>query len=1294
MENIKLKVTVDRTELNNIIGDVNKLQGKEIKVEVETRGLKESENTVKDFSNQLEKTGMKTNYLASQMKNRLVNGAITTVVKSLRDALTEMKAVDTEMTSLQMSTGKTAGELRALRDSAYEAAATLGTTASEYLKTISEFSGAGYEEQAERLSELAVMTTRVGNVTQETANKYITVIDKAYEYNGNVRKLTASIDGANAVSNEYGTNMDKIAAGFAEVGPVSAQAQVGIDEVTAALGTITAVTQGTGEEAGEALKSVFLGIMGDTQTEISDGVKWTADELSGLTDIIKEYVPEAYSAAEATNSMLDPMKVIGELAESMQSGLLTEQELMSAFAEAGDKLDTEKLTALIENWDMYENMLGTYAVSTGSVAREYEAYLDSWEAKTSQLSARWAELVNSLVETGTVKAVLDSIIGLVEFLDSDLGHLIITVTALTAAFRALSVVTALSGITAAVSQLKFLGWAAVTAATSVEGLQLVMSSLTEFLAANPLIIGGAAFIAAAAGIEKLKDAAIVTLDEQKEKIKELNAEYDEQFGQGSEYEDLIARINSLTVAEKARLDVLIEKNKEKRKEIALENAVEYDKFVDEYGGKYGGNSSTYTETVQGPFGGKPTEVTRKGTDYNKLSNDLWQLTQNYKDGSISLEEYRTKLTEVYDTYSGIAEQVRSYKEAGYDVSQFEPLLSFMGEVEGKIADITQLVDEQGNVIGTHEYAVNLAKKSAIDLLNEQRNLGLQYTATTEQILNQCDANILLADTALKAAQAELAELQAGPAPISYADKMVALQDEIDYYQSIIDSYGTARDMIRNAQGTSTNINSTGTKNAANKKDEHLESLKDIISLRKSELDLIEAQSGSVNSQVSKIKEIQAALHDQAEYLRKTGGSLEDINKLSSEWYSWQDKINKLQKDLQSELDSYVSNAFSDARDKRDERLKKLDDLIDAEKKKTEENEKQLDLAEKEKAVMEAKKKLQNTMNERNVRYWNGDTGQWEWSYNKNEVESAKEELRKAEEELSSYRKEVARNAIIEQYEAEKKRISDDYDEIEKTWKKVTKSLQTPTREISAILDDIAQNGTPELKAQVENVKKVLGDLGNYIADAAGSKFDDSSSDSSSSGTSKNLPKVRKTNEDGTSSAKPGEFLVTAGGILYWAEDGRKINTGLLEMYIGKPTTREYSDVKKAYTAFKVDTVTQRDWLKDNGFYDSGGILHGLGGIKATREDEMVLPPEITKEMLKPSANTIFQERLAELGVMYGASPKLSSIANMATTSMIGQQYNSTYQCGDIVLTEEQAKGTTVYELAQLSRTLRIRNKPN
>ena len=101
-------------------------------------------------------------------------------------------------------------------------------------------------------------------------------------------------------------------------------------------------------------------------------------------------------------------------------------------------------------------------------------------------------------------------------------------------------------------------------------------------------------------------------------------------------------------------------------------------------------------------------------------------------------------------------------------------------------------------------------------------------------------------------------------------------------------------------------------------------------------------------------------------------------------------------------------------------------------------------------------------------------------------------------------------------------------------------------------------------------------------------------------------------------------------------------------------------------------------------YDSGGILHGLGGIKATAADEMILPPDITSRLLTPISNGSVRQSLDDLRALVG----LRSMLGSAGSTSIGTQNNGDiYTMNGVTISEHEARTTSVYDLAQMARSL-------
>ncbi len=81
---------------------------------------------------------------------------------------------------------------------------------------------------------------------------------------------------------------------------------------------------------------------------------------------------------------------------------------------------------------------------------------------------------------------------------------------------------------------------------------------------------------------------------------------------------------------------------------------------------------------------------------------------------------------------------------------------------------------------------------------------------------------------------------------------------------------------------------------------------------------------------------------------------------------------------------------------------------------------------------------------------------------------------------------------------------------------------------------------------------------------------------------------------------------------------------------------------------KTGNYGQKEWAKDQlnkGLYDSGGVLKGTGGIKATTKDEAVFGPELSSKILSPQKSKEFLDSANALGKMLDNSSAFSAMLN-------------------------------------------------
>ncbi len=1119
---------------------------------------------------------------------QVMGNAIAGLKRSFTEALETMKDVDDEMVTIRKVTGATTEELNRIEKQAYETASAYGVAADEYLNSVANFSRAGYGEQASALAELATKTQIVGDTDAETAQQFLLSVDAAYKYQGSIEQLTKVLDGANEIDNNYATSIEKIAEGLGKVAPIAAQAHVGADELTAAIGTITAVTQRSGTEAATALRALFLNIIGDTKTEIDEGVTWTTGEIAGLRDVIKLYAKDAYDAAQATGSVINPMKAIAGLSKSMKDGLLTEQQLMEMVSDIGGKLRTSQLLALIQNWDMYESMLSDFAGAAGSADKEVENALDSWTRKTEILHNKWTEFISHLVETDTIKGALDQVIALVEFLDSDTGRLVIQLGLLVGVLTLAN-----KGFTALMNS--GVGTFFGTLTSAIGGNAMAITQLTGqmkgLLAMLPKLGIGAAIFAAL--------AVAISLSTEKARAyeKALKGVETAQSALGEtedEYDTLISKTGELTEAEEKRLEVLRAIREEQEKAVRDAESEAWDAWNE----LHGTGAKVYVgggDSVGNGMGVTPVQMVQADVESLAQYKASLKLVQDQMEaGTKTQEEYYYSLSKLQEGREEEVETIRKAINYGFAVSEEQRQLVAAYDRVQEILGVTQ--------------------KATQDYVNKLISEAQQAGYTGKALYDLVAAQITASNTKLNFSQ-QISALRTLAATIGYTTQ----------------AYGNLLNAGRIYQQSMVLV--------ANKKFKTLEEAQSYLTNKAWGKLTGTAPSGGWNNTTGNTGGYSGG---------GSGGSGSSAAKKK-----YQDEIDALEK-------------------QRDAELAAIDAQIDALKKQNEEIDRAEKLEELRLEVMRKQDALLNARNERTVRMYNAESGQWEWIADPEKVKQAEEDLADAKKDLRDYEREMELDLAIEELEARKKAIEAAYQLKIDALEEYINALGETVAQEEVLLDQSVQNwwewanGVLAAKAAaagvtitaggtpVEVKRNATGNASGYTEVKVGNLTGVRKSTSSEKASVSNKPtgklsdaiSMGKNNISLPNSGKSNRKSIVSGSIIGAVSGGRK---------------------KK---------------------YDSGGVLHGLGGIKATVDDEMVLPPDVTAKMLKPSADARFRARVNELGGLYGETPVSRSVAGSSDNRSYSDHSGPTYNVKGITLTEQQAEHLTVAQMCRMAHNVK------
>lgn len=779
----------------------------------------------------------------------LIGTLVSAPIRALSDALSELKKVDSELVNIQKVMGATAGEMEKLSEKAFEVGSSLGVAASDYLASVTKWAQAGYGSLSDELGELSVKTQKVGDVQEETANQFLLSVDAAYKYKGDIAELTKVLDGANEISNNYATSVEKLAGGMGIVSSLAAQAGMKVEETMAAIGTITAVTQESGNSAARALRALILNIQGSTEIAIDEetGERWTEDEVEQMAAALGDLNIATREYKDGVEQLRNPMEVIGELSQKYRDGLVSEVQLQEVVSALGGKVRSNQLQALISNYDMYQEMLDTYSESVGSADRELDIYLNSWEAKSERLRNSWVQLVASFKADDAVKGLLDVGNALLTIANTPVGRIAIVATTLWALTEALKAISQTQTGSQILEKLKEIPGAILDVVSSINSPSGLLDAIKSLGSAIYGALGpiGLVITLAYAAYQAL-DFFITTTDEQKEKVESLKGEYEETIttleNLQTQYEETQKRIEELnkaksegdfSITDQEELDKLNEQNTLLERQIILQeklNKIKKEELAKESEkqlemGYSGVGESNFLTGFAGPILNQIFGVGKTESDINKLTSQLKNLNQEKQEfleehgpqsgwSKEEIEEYdkiEEKIAEVTESSITLWQNMRS------DINNLtnEEDIKKWGDLSNKILDAVRATLSLKEQIDLLKSSMDSVSQSEFDDILEEMQADGEVTAEEiQKLLDKfpqfnsiiTDGGYSLADLAEYFTEAANSSDEAGDSISQTGEDMDTTAEQAE---ALADSLNTIVSSMKTLTDAQEELNTTG-----------------------------------------------------------------------------------------------------------------------------------------------------------------------------------------------------------------------------------------------------------------------------------------------------------------------------------------------------------------------------------------------------------------------------------------------------------------------------------------------------
>ena len=1248
MEYVTLKVKVDSADaklniqsVRKAVTDLQTVSSKPITISVKTSGANASIfRDVDESMGQLDATAVKTGDTFTSLYAKIAKwGIMTSVVygpiKAFREALTTLKAVDTEMVNVQKVTDYSNTQMKELEENAYSLASAYGRTADEIASMYTTFARAGYlGGELDSMTELGTLLANIGDISQDTASKFLLAVDAAWKLNGSESELMTVMDGLNEITNKNAVDMEGLTSGITVAGSVFAEAGESVQTFSALVGAGIAATQRSGSEISRGLRTIIMNIR-QIKGELEDGELVDGESIAKASETLKKY---AGISTMANGQLRESSAVLGELAGKWET---LDTVAQSAIAEAlAGKRQANILTALMGHWDTVEKMMQDYADGAGSALKENEIYLDSWEAKSKQLTASWTEFVSHLVETDTIKGALDVVIGLVELLDSEGGHLIVTI----------------GGITAAVLLLG----QAKKAVLGSEVVKDVKAAITAINALKEATIAYAAAKEAAAAKNHAAESALTFLEADKSEgaakgLGKLGTAILNLGLSGGQLGLIAAGIAGLVVVVKTLADANDKANR---------SMSDFDTEIGETNEQLQANKERLDEINSTPWNERSAEIIKEKNALeaeNEALQEQVELLQKQKlekAQNSTGEGFQFGFTKDSEAYETILNYLDKYTEQIERTGQVEESqqLAFekTTEAAARQVEMLQYLKDNGQTLTSQEE----------ELIEAYERLGSVIPGTTDAMAEYVSGLVEEAQQAGKT-EKELYDLVA--AQITASDTKLNFSQQIMALQQLAAQAGYAGNALANTFALA-GINETNVKKTA-------AGLMQTGNYSSYEEAYAEALRRTQESMLYQFGKLTSTAPSGGWGGSSSGGTYKSDytdDSVSKKKEQEAEKLaNARKKAAQATIDAIKKQ--------RDAETDAIDEQIDSLKKQNEETERGEKLEELKLNILKRQDELLNARNERTVRQYNAATGQWEWVADAQKVKDAEDALEDAKKDLRDYERDTERELAIEELEARKKAIEAAYRLKIDTWQKLIDELNGDVETEAALLAasrgdwetyyqemlkvyqkllDAAQD-YEDKKQEIQNSSNTGG--GNNTGGDNNNDGDDDDTPGWKPAPS-HEPEGTKTNGSAGNASDRGMSSGQTPNAPQYEYDGKTPNAngipGATNTESGlKPsgndnknssTTTGSSGNKKGNTlggGKNINKVSQ---------YDSGGVLHGLGGIKATVDDEMVLPPDVTRKLLTPSSDSRAMEVIAGMRMAlndrtpYGRS--LAGVTNNSTDS--------------------------------------------
>ena len=395
--------------INNLSGDNVKqvkekvrqltLEMKNLDQQARMKGLQIGNKSIMSFGEYVKNTATKLGIFASTAM--LVNQ----VGQQFRNAVNYTIELDSALVNLKKVTDETDETYSKFLDNMHNVSMELGTQSDKMVDAVTSWAKTGKSlEEASKLAENTIMLTKVGDIDDvDTAQQYMLPALKAF--NIEAENSIRLIDEYNNVSNNMATTVEDIGEAMSKSASSMGIAGNSLEQTIALIATAEAQTQLSGNEVGNALKSMSMRLATFKDDETGEIIPKMAESIKELTNVdITDINGQLKNTYDIYNEI---GKVYKDLDKNSQMQL---NEIL------GGKLRGNIVSAILSNVEELNRAYDLANNSAGSASNEFEKYTESIQYSLDRLKEKLNGLYKAFMNSGFVKGFADGMTGVLDSL--------------------------------------------------------------------------------------------------------------------------------------------------------------------------------------------------------------------------------------------------------------------------------------------------------------------------------------------------------------------------------------------------------------------------------------------------------------------------------------------------------------------------------------------------------------------------------------------------------------------------------------------------------------------------------------------------------------------------------------------------------------------------------------------------------------------------------------------------------------------------------------------------------------